>query len=349
MEHEVIHETIKLDDIKMENPYLRLGTDVETLEKSIQTVGLISPLIVNQNNVLLAGARRWQALKNLGFDDVQVIRVEKDSLHQELISIDENLVRKSLSTPEMEKQLLRTKEIYRDLADQDEDFKKQLMDKYNMFKSLEEEEVSQENPRKKNEEPIDENDIDQVTSVVFAKEVSEKSGMSENQIKKAMEREQKSSPIIKEARNRGELSVSQTNELIRLKEDEQEALIEHVSDRTVSELRKLVKDVKAQGVDEALRLNEKAPHAREFNELLKLLKKARKITETLSYEHVELSGPIRKDMEKFWDELQGHMNKIMGLSTGASLMGNEGEGEDPYHPEYMNSSPDHSSTETINQ
>ncbi len=325
----VIQEIINIDDIKMENPYLRLGTDVETLEKSISTVGLISPLIVNQNNVLLAGARRWQALKNLGYSEVNVIRVDKDSLQQELISIDENLVRKSLSTPEMEKQLLRTKEIYTDLADKDEDFKRELMEKYNMFKSLEAEEVSEENPRKKNEEPIDENDMAQVTGVVFAKEVSAKSGMSENQIKKAMEREQKSASVIKEARNRGELSVSQTNELIRLNEDDQEAIIEHVGDRTVSELRKLVKDAKAQGVEQALMLNEKAPHAREFNELLKMIKKARKITETLSYEQVEMAGPIRTDMEKFWGELQTHMNQLLGQESTQG---------DAFHPEYMSPS-----------
>ena len=59
-------ETLNLDLIKMENPYLRLGTDVSTLERSIETIGLIAPLIVNEKNVLLAGARRWQALKNLG-------------------------------------------------------------------------------------------------------------------------------------------------------------------------------------------------------------------------------------------------------------------------------------------
>ncbi len=334
MAQEVIHEMMNLDMIKMENPYLRLGTDVETLEKSIQTVGIISPLIVNQNNVLLAGARRWQALKNLGFEEVPVIRVDKDSLHQELISIDENLVRKSLSTPEMEKQLLRTKEIYRDLADKDENFKQELMKKYNMFKAMEEDEIPVDNPRRKQEEPIDENDIDAVTSVVFAKEVSQKSGMSESQVKKAMEREQKSAPSIKEARNRGELSVSQTNELIRLNEDDQEALVEHIGDRTVSELRKLVKDVKAQGVEQALMINEKTPHAREFSELVKMLKKANKIVETLSYEHVEIAGPIRKDVEKFWDALSGHMNTILGNSD---LRTDEEQG-DTFHPEYLPSS-----------
>lgn len=324
MEQVVTHEVINLDAIKMENPYLRLGTDVETLEKSIQTVGVISPLIINQNNVLLAGARRWQALKNLGYTDIPVIRVDTDSLHQELISIDENLVRKSLSTPEMEKQLLRTKEIYRDLADKDENFKRELMEKYNMFKAMDEEDISVENPRRAKSEEVDENDIDAVASVVFAKEVSQKSGMSESQVKKAMEREKKSAPSIKEARSRGELSVSQTNELIRLNEDDQEALVSHIGDRTVSELRKLVKDVKAQGVEHALVMNEKSPHAREFNELVKILKKAGKIVETLSYEQVEIAGPIRKDVEKFWGSLSEHMRTILGSEDTQS-----------FNPEYL--------------
>lgn len=342
MTHEVVHEVISLDSIKMENPYLRLGTDVETLEKSIQTVGIISPLIVNQNNVLLAGARRWQALKNLGYTEVPVIRVDKDSLHQELISIDENLVRKSLSTPEMEQQLLRTKEIYSDLADNDEDFKRDLMEKYNMFKAMDSDnvidkgEVPTENPRKSKHEEIDENDMDAVAGVVFAKEVSEKSGMSESRVLKAMEREQKSAPLIKEARNRGELSVSQTNELIRLDKDDQEALVSHIGDRTVSELRRLVKDVKVQGVEQALMANEKSPHAREFNELLKILKKANKIVETLSYEQVDMAGPIRKDVEKYWDSLSAHMHSVL-----------DSEDTQNFHPEYLAESASEDFTQSL--
>ena len=59
-------EIRKLSELKATNPYLRLGTDVSDLEKSIQTLGLIAPLVISNDNVILAGARRYQALLNLG-------------------------------------------------------------------------------------------------------------------------------------------------------------------------------------------------------------------------------------------------------------------------------------------
>ncbi len=55
----------KLNELKATNPYLRLGTDVTELEKSIQTLGLIAPLVISTDNVILAGARRYQAMLNL--------------------------------------------------------------------------------------------------------------------------------------------------------------------------------------------------------------------------------------------------------------------------------------------
>jgi ParB family chromosome partitioning protein len=36
-------EKRRLDELKVTNPYLRLGTDVSELEKSIKTLGLIAP------------------------------------------------------------------------------------------------------------------------------------------------------------------------------------------------------------------------------------------------------------------------------------------------------------------
>lgn len=297
-------ETLNLDSIKMENPYLRLGTDVSTLEKSIETIGLIAPLIVNSDNVLLAGARRWQALKNLGHTEVPVVRVEKDNLHQELISIDENLVRKALNSTEMEKHLLRAKEIYRELAESDEMFKETLIQKRRM--RLEAQGDSSEEI-----ENFDENDIETLATEEFANEVSVKSGLSQNQVIKAMDREKKSSYGLKEARERGEISVSQANEIIRLEPEEQEAIIPHIADRTVSELKKIVKDVKTSGVDEALERSRSQPHAREFNELLKIYKKAYKLTEALKLEGVQIQGPVRQDIENYWMELKQNMEDVL--------------------------------------
>ena len=95
-------ETRKLRELKATNPYLRLGTDVSELEKSIQTLGLIAPLVISKDNVILAGARRYQAMLNLGFTETPVMIVDGNALEKELVSIDENLVRKDLSKIEIE-------------------------------------------------------------------------------------------------------------------------------------------------------------------------------------------------------------------------------------------------------
>ena len=67
----------KLNQLRATNPYLRLGTDVTDLEKSIQTLGLIAPLVISTDNVILAGARRYQALLNLGYTEAPVMVVDK--------------------------------------------------------------------------------------------------------------------------------------------------------------------------------------------------------------------------------------------------------------------------------
>ena len=107
--------TLLLSEIKRNSEYLRLNTDVETLKKSLENVGLINPLTVNTDNELLAGARRYQAMLELGWKESLVHLVEGDSLKQELISIDENLVRTPLNKLEFEKCLNRGRDIYETL------------------------------------------------------------------------------------------------------------------------------------------------------------------------------------------------------------------------------------------
>lgn len=296
-------ENLELDSIKMENPYLRLGTDVSELEKSIDTIGLMAPLIVNEDNILLAGARRWQALKNLGHTTAEVLRVDKDPLHQELISIDENLVRKDLNTTEMERHLLRAKEIYRQLAETDEIFKETLVQKRAQR-------LQDLNTESEGQAEQEECDLDTLAKEEFAQEVSQKSGLSQRQVIKAIEREEKSSKSLKNAREAGELNVSQANELIRLSEEEQEEILPHVKDRTVSELKRLVKDVKSHGVNGALEKNIKTPHAKELSELLKMMKKSFKITEALKMEGLRPEGPMKSDIVRYWESVKENMDEI---------------------------------------
>ncbi len=86
----------KLTEIQLKSDYLRTDTDVSALKKSVESVGLIHPVTINVAGELLAGARRYQAVSELGWDEIPVTVVEHDALLQELISIDENLVRAPL-------------------------------------------------------------------------------------------------------------------------------------------------------------------------------------------------------------------------------------------------------------
>ena len=85
---------------------------VEALAKSIDETGLISPIIINQSN-LVAGAHRLAAVKMLGWKHVQVSPMGdmNDEETLELIEIDENLFRNELSDDEKNHHLARRVEI----------------------------------------------------------------------------------------------------------------------------------------------------------------------------------------------------------------------------------------------
>lgn len=65
---------IKLDNIK---PYERNARKndhaVDALAKSIEQCSYIAPIVVDENNVILAGHTRWKALKKLGAEDCECI------------------------------------------------------------------------------------------------------------------------------------------------------------------------------------------------------------------------------------------------------------------------------------
>jgi len=69
-------------EIQLNNEYLRTDTDVTALKKSIESVGVIHPVTVNGKGELLAGARRLQAARELGWTEIPAQVVEKDELVQ---------------------------------------------------------------------------------------------------------------------------------------------------------------------------------------------------------------------------------------------------------------------------
>lgn len=271
-------ETRRLNDLKASNPYLRLGTNVEDLEKSISTVGLIAPLVISEDDVILAGARRYQALLNLGYTEAPVFVIKGGELEKELISIDENLVRKDLSKIELESHLRRAKEIYQALNPHEEFTMKEEM------VSIPTGEINDAG-----EEIVETKKVVKLPAEKFLHMVSEKTGLSPKQIHEAISRDEQADETVKVARKNGELSLSQTNELVKLSKKDQKAAVEVVKTLPVKDIKQFVKTAKAEGVNAAIQKIPNNPHAREFGEIESLLKRLQKRLKQLELEGITIN------------------------------------------------------------
>jgi len=92
---------IKLSEITHTKSQREHGS-IKELKQSIQEVGLICPITINQNRKLMAGRRRFQAIKELGWKEAEfnVLKSSGD-LFDFKVAIEENLKRKPLTDLEV--------------------------------------------------------------------------------------------------------------------------------------------------------------------------------------------------------------------------------------------------------
>ena len=91
-------------------------TKIIELAKSIQEIGLMNPILISQDKVLIAGYHRILAFKKLGRKDIPYrMTTIKNPLKQELQEIDENLIRGDLIALEECEQIYRRKLIYEEM------------------------------------------------------------------------------------------------------------------------------------------------------------------------------------------------------------------------------------------
>ncbi len=107
---------IQIDKIKV-NPGRRMALPehIEELAKSIAEVGLLNPITVDRDFTLIAGLHRLEAVKRLGWSEIECTVSSLEGLQAELAEIDENFVRCELTAVEYGDLLLRRKEIYETL------------------------------------------------------------------------------------------------------------------------------------------------------------------------------------------------------------------------------------------
>ncbi|HEX7071897.1 MAG TPA: MT-A70 family methyltransferase [Rhodothermales bacterium] len=102
---------VPIDAIQV-RPGRRPLRDVTELVESIHEIGLLNPITVTPDNVLIAGLHRLEACKRLGWTEIPCIVVEMQDVDRELAEIDENLIRHELHYTERAVMLARRKELY---------------------------------------------------------------------------------------------------------------------------------------------------------------------------------------------------------------------------------------------
>ena len=76
--------------------------DIEALMESLKKYGQLSPIIINRGYELIAGFRRLEAAKRLGWKSIEAVILDKGSEEDKLeIEIEENVQRQELSPEEL--------------------------------------------------------------------------------------------------------------------------------------------------------------------------------------------------------------------------------------------------------
>lgn len=93
---------LRTDQIVVRRRLRRDLGDLAALMESMRQHGLIHPILVNRSNELIAGERRLESAKRLGWKTVEVTVVDKpDELERLEVELDENLQRKGLHPDEV--------------------------------------------------------------------------------------------------------------------------------------------------------------------------------------------------------------------------------------------------------
>jgi ParB family chromosome partitioning protein len=91
---------IKIDDVKVRKRFRSDLGDLIPLKESITRLGLLQPIGVTKDNVLVYGHRRLEAAKLLEWTEIPYVLVETDASKQQLAELEENLRRKNMTWQE---------------------------------------------------------------------------------------------------------------------------------------------------------------------------------------------------------------------------------------------------------
>ena len=92
---------VVIDEIIVKKRLRKELGDISSLALSFQKFGQINPVVINKNNVLIAGERRLEAAKSLGWKTISALIVDiSDPLELLEYEIEENVLRLDFSPEE---------------------------------------------------------------------------------------------------------------------------------------------------------------------------------------------------------------------------------------------------------
>lgn len=113
-------DELRIDEIVVEGRHRNDMGDLRSLADSIDTIGLIHPIVVSPSNRLVAGGRRIEAARILGWDTipVTVIHTLADATDALMAERDENTCRKDFTPTEAAAMRAAVAEAIRPLAEE---------------------------------------------------------------------------------------------------------------------------------------------------------------------------------------------------------------------------------------
>ena len=104
---------IKLADIVVSGDHRSTSPSrVKELADSILEIGLLEPIGVDESRALVYGRHRMEAMRLLGRSSIHAVVLTLDGMKAEMATIDENILRVSLTEAQYGKALKRRKELY---------------------------------------------------------------------------------------------------------------------------------------------------------------------------------------------------------------------------------------------
>jgi len=103
---------IPLDDIRVKRRIREQPEDIEDLMNSMKRYGLMNPITINSENVLIAGRRRLEAARRLGWHMISANVIEATDRVSELeMEIEENTQRSNFTDQELMKAYTRLERL----------------------------------------------------------------------------------------------------------------------------------------------------------------------------------------------------------------------------------------------